>query len=247
MKQRLVGAALMILALTARAQQVEITGFDRGGLLTWTNSVAPVFYGIETKWDLNHTWVPLPNWSSETTGPVTSVDIGNDADGFLAVMHNFSVAFDQEPPRGLFFRVVTSDTPLTLPSATNSLQIHNASTSELANVHLTLISPRGDQSVADFPSIPPGSNSPIAWLVGEMPDPDWFPTNVVQVYPPEPSHGWSMSYRQDVIYRRFATHRIVVGQPDKRISVTVSNDSLTVFNEWMGFGETHPYLSDPQY
>ena len=131
---------LLLLAMTARgvAQQVEIIGFDPSGMLTWSNTPPPLYCGIETKWNMNHTWLPLQDWSLHATTPVTTTTIAIAALWNQLEMLTRNIVFDVDF-QGLFFRIVASPSPLGPRYATNQIQITNASTSVLANIEIGMV------------------------------------------------------------------------------------------------------------
>ena len=55
--------ALAVIALSAPAQEVKIIGIDQSGTITWSNSATPLHCGVEAKWDMRHTWLPLLDWN----------------------------------------------------------------------------------------------------------------------------------------------------------------------------------------
>jgi len=234
-------AVLLVLAvpLLAASQQVEIIGFDHSGTLTWSNTPPPLYCGVETKWNMHHTWLPIQDWNLHVTTPVTNTAIA------LAELWDqvemLSRNLGTDAPHGIFFRIVASPSPLGPRSATNLVQITNASTSVLAFVEIGLIESWSHNPITNWPTLAQGATTPGVPVVQDIPLPGSAIAPVMNLGELVTQEGWYVSYDHDGSNRVFESMVIPFGDPQKNISVTVSNASVSVLFEWFGFGGTFPY------
>jgi hypothetical protein len=236
-------SALAILALPTSAQEVEIIGIDHFGTITWSNSPTPLYCGVEGKWDMGHTWLPMPDWDLLVTTPVTNTtsDVMALWEAIRGLVWNLSGGTEQA--NGLFFRVVASSSPLAPRYATNFVHVANASTSILANVEIGSIDNGSYTPITNLASLAQGSNSPPI-PVAENITPPWLApvTNIVpMVVDPPLQEGWYVTYEQSGSNRVAQAPVLPFGKPEKNVTVTVSNDSVTITYQWYGLARTFPY------
>ncbi len=239
---KILGALILVFGLivSSAAQEVEIIGFDHSGLLTWSNTPPPVYCGVEVKWDLRHTWLPMQDWNLLVTGPLTNttVDIKALWDQLSVLLPNLT----GDGPHGLFFRIVASPSPLDPPYATNLVRVANASTSVLANVEIGLVESWSHNPITNLTSLVQGTTSPVVPVVQDIPLPtSGTMSNVVTLGGTSVQDGWYVSYEQNGSNRMVESSVVPFGDPEKNVGVTVSNASVTVTFEWFGFSGTRQY------
>lgn len=164
--------ALAVIALSAPAQEVKIIGIDQSGTITWSNSATPLHCGVEAKWDMRHTWLPLLDWNVLVTTPVTNTtaDLMALWDQLDVVVHNLTGG---DSLRGLFFRVVASPAPLETRYATNLVQVMNASTSVLAGIEIGTIDNGSHNPITNWPSLTQGACLPPVPVVQDITPPSF--------------------------------------------------------------------------
>ena len=231
---------LCAVAVPATAQQVEIIGFDHSGVLTWSNTPPPLYCGIETKWNMKHTWLPLQDWNLHVTTPVTNttIEIADLWDQLEMLTRNIVFDVDFE---GLFFRVVASPSPLGPRYATNQIQITNASTSVLANVEIGLVEGWTHNPITNWPSLAQGASTPVIPVVQDIHPPGSELAPLMNMGELVTQEGWYVSYDHDGSNQVFESVVLAFGEPEKNILMTVSNASLTIHLEWLRFEQTFPY------
>jgi len=233
---------LLAAALSVAGQHVEIIGLDHSGTLTWSNTPPPLYCGVEAKWDLRHTWLPLGEWNLLAAGPVTNSAIPGDAlwDQIDVLLRNLT----GDGLHAVFFRVVASPDPLAPRYATNLVHITNASTSVLHNVAVGL---KQDGSYApaltNFASLAPTTTTPAIPVWQEIVFSSGDVTNVITplTWPLPVPDGWYVSYDHTGSNRVVESMVLPFGEPEKNVGVTVSNESVTITFEWIGFSGTFPY------
>jgi len=238
----LVCLLLLAAAVPAAAQQVEIIGIDHTGTITWSNSPTPLYCGVEGKWDLRHTWLPLLDWNVLVTSSVTnsSTDVPELWSGLDNMLRNLTGG---DGINALFFRVVASQSPLEPRHATNIITLVNASTSVLANVEIGSVDGGTQAPVTNLPALLQGNSSQPIPIAQEIPLPIFGSvTNIIAplVVDPPMQEGWYVSYDHDGSNRVVESMVIPFGEPEKHIRVTVSNATVTVLYEWVGFSGTLP-------
>jgi hypothetical protein len=241
--------AVVTLGCSAMAQQPQITGFSADGMLTWTNAQTNVYCGIEVSWNLNESWQGItaepPYWNLQPTQIVTSVTVAD----FVQVWPMLQVAFSNlgENAKGMYFRVVSSPTPLVQPLITNGVHLTNASETVLSNVTIGL---KQNWSYSPLTNL-----GVLAQSVGTSIMPVWKPrvpffsqaqapfTNlspavggVVVV-----EDGWYVAYDQAGSNRVVEMFVVDFGQPERNFFLTVSNSSVTMEAEWLGRSRTVSY------
>lgn len=233
---------LAFLAVSSPAQQVEIIGIDQFGTITWSNTPTPLYCGVEGKWDMRHTWLPLLDWNVLVTTPVTNTttDVMALWEQLSAVLQNLTGG---QEANALFFRVVASPSPLGPRYATNLIHVANASTSVLVNVEIGTIDSGAHTPITNLASLAQGTTSPAVPVVQDIPPPSvGTVTNLIpMVIVPPVQEGWYVSYEQNASNRLVESMVIPFGSPEKNVGVTVSNNSVTVRFEEFGFGWTTQY------
>ena len=231
---------LLVVALPTTAQQIEIIGFDHTGSLTWSNTPPPLYCGIETKWNMNHTWLPLQDWNLHAINSVTNTTIALADLWDQMEMLTQNIVFDVDF-QGLFFRIVASPSPLGPRYATNQMQITNASTSVLANVEIGMVESWSHNPITSWPSLAQGATTPVVPVVQDIPPPGSQIAPLMNLGELVTQEGWYVSYDHDGSNRVFESVVLAFGEPQKNILLTVSNASVTVRLEWFRFQQTFPY------
>ncbi len=235
-------AMVLIFSLTslAVAQKVEIIGLDHSGLIAWSSTNQSLYCGLETKWNLQHTWLPIQEWNLLMTTPVTNttVDINAVSDQISVILKNLT----GDGLHGLFFRIVASTSPLGPSYATNLVRVVNTSTSVLANVEIGLIENWSHNPITNLTSLGQGDTSPIVPVVQDIPLPTSDPISVVvPMIGVSVQDGFYLSYDHNGSNRIFESTVVPFGDPEKNIRMTVSNVSIKVTYEWLGFSGTRQY------
>ena len=233
---------ILIFSLTslAVAQNVEIIGLDHSGLISWSTTNTPIYCGVEAKWNLHHTWLPIQEWNLLMTSPVTNttVDINSLMDQISALIRTLT----GDDLHGIYFRIVASSSPLGPTYATNLIRVINTSTSVLANVEIGLIENWSHNPITNLTSLVQGETSPVIPVVQEIALPT---SSVISVVVPtvgiSVQDGFYLSYDHNGSNRMFESTVVPFGDPEKNIRVAVSNASLTVTFEWFGFSGTRQY------
>ena len=231
---------LFSLALSSFSQQVVITGLDNAGLITWSTTNTPLYCGVETKWNLQHSWLPIQEWNLLMTSPVTNttVDINALWDQISVMLQNLT----GDGLHGLFFRIVASTSPLGPSYATNLVRVVNTSSSVLANVEIGLIENWSHNPITNLTSLVQGGTSPVIPVVQDIPLPTSGPISpIVPTVGISVQDGFYLSYDHNGSNRVFECSVIPFGDPEKNIRMAVSNASLTVTYEWFGFSGTRQY------
>ena len=203
------------------SQESRIIEFVPPATLTWTNSQTNVYYAIEYTWDFDYGWTAIwdPALNLVATTSVSSADVGEIAD-----ILSFQVwpLLKINPP--LFYRIVSSTEPLASRLVTNEVMLFNASTSTLAGISLGYQSPIGSRSqVTNLGDLVSGSNTEYHAFAETFP----YSGPVSQL------HGAFFHFEQAGVVRDRVVSFIWWGPPQKRLQVTVSNDSYTVRAEWL--------------
>jgi hypothetical protein len=215
---------LFVAILPATAQKCEIIGFDHSGTLTWSNSLPPLYCGVEAKWDLRHTWLPLGEWNLLVTSSVTNSTVPGDAlwDQLDVVLRNLT----GDGLHAMFFRVVVSPSPLGPRYATNVVHVTNASTSVLDNITVGL--KHGEaygSALTNFPSLLQDMSMPGVAVQQEIVFMSGAITNVITPllsWPFPVQDGWYLSYDQAGSNRLVESMVVPFGDPEKNVGVTVS-------------------------
>jgi hypothetical protein len=239
---KIVSTLLIVFVLTslAVAQKVEIIGLDKSGLITWSTTNQSLYCGLETKWNLQHTWLPIQEWNLLMTSPVTNttVDINSLWDQISLMLQNLT----GNGLHGLYFRIVASTSPLSPSYATNFVRVINTSTSELANVEIGLIENWSHNPITNLASLVQGDTSLIVPVVQDIPLPTSDPISVVvPMVGVSVQDGFYLSYDHNGSNRMFESTVVSFGDPEKNIRMAVSNASLTVTYEWLGFRGMRQY------
>ena len=233
---------VLIFSLTSLtvAQKVEIIGLDHSGLISWSTTNQSLYCGLETKWNLQHTWLPIQEWNLLMTTPVTNttVDISAVSDQISVILKNLT----GDGLHGLFFRIVASTSPLGPSYATNLVRVVNTSTSVLTNVEIGLIENWSHNPLTNLTSLVQGETSPVIPVIQDIPLPTSGPISpVIPMVGVSVQDGFYLSYDHNGSNRLFESTVVSFGDPEKNVRMAVSNVSLTVTYEWLGFRGTRQY------
>lgn len=237
---------LLAAFLPAAAQQSRIIDVAADSTITWTNAETNVFCGIEWNWNLGYTWLPAVNpdpglqplgdtgpvWNILVTQPVCQVTI-EEFNALWFAVQNVTINMGDDPPHGIFLRLLSSREPLGDRLFTNLVRMVNASTSPLSSVEFGLQVNWSREQTVDAEDLPPGSNTVYHPLTMT-----WPYESAELAGPP----GVYMAYTQADTFHDHATGLFIpFGPPEKRVSIIVSNDSYTVDLEWTRRNLTTPY------
>lgn len=149
------GCLFLLVAMSAVAQEPEVTGFTRDGSLSWTAPYTTGVFGVEWTLDLAWSWMPGV-WNRPITSHVMNVDVQLDALGDL----DSSFPEISEKLNSVYFRVVSSPFPLSERIVTNTLRVSNSSTGTLTNVSVWVGREFNKALLTNMPALATGEVSP---------------------------------------------------------------------------------------
>lgn len=235
--------ALAVFAMPALAQSVKIIGIDYSGMITWSNSATPLYCGVEGKWNMNHTWLPMPDWNVRVSTPLTntSTDVMALWNTIKGLAWNLSGGTEQAD--GLFFRVVAASSPLAPRYATNVIHVANASSFALTDVEIGSINNGNRSAIMHLALLAQGANSPPIPVAQDITPPRLTSvTNIVPVVAAPPlQEGWYVTYEHSGSSRLAQAPVFPFGAPEKNVLVTVSNESVTITYQWFRLTRTFSY------
>jgi|APSaa5957512622_1039677.scaffolds.fasta_scaffold25808_1 hypothetical protein len=234
---RTLAVFFLLAALPAAAQQPKITGLAADGALTWTNTESSTHCAIEWTIDLNWSWTPLlPEsfWNMPVTSSAQNVELPLNA---LLALNHLIPEMDRRWDSH-FFRIRAGTNSLPLPSITNWITFANLSTSVLQDVSIGTMWSSTATEITNVPAMPPGeSMNGIAlatpfihhWDI-LMPLGEGFP-----------SHGWYAVFTQDGVVHELGQPIFELGPAHPDVTVTVSNQSWSIWWDWLNWGGTKEY------
>jgi len=232
-------AVLLLLAcvLPVAAQHTEIIDFTTPESLTWTNIVTNTYCAIEWTLDLNWNWIPFDQhalWDMPTTSATQTVELPADAiQGVDWLIPEMDRRWDSH-----FFRIRSGTNSIPLPPMTNYVTFVNSSTSILQGISIGTVWSSAKTEVTNIPALPVVAR--VNTIAVVIPFIHIWDTSL-PVGEELPSHGWYVSYLQDGTAHEFGSSIFEFGPADRDVTVTVSNESFTIWWEWLEWGSTTEY------
>jgi hypothetical protein len=195
-------------------------------------------------WNLNYTWLAMgsepPLWNVLVTQQVSSIHVeGNVLSSIWDQVQVLGQALN-DPPQGMFFRIVTSTEPLGLQSLANGLYVMNSSTSVLSNVTFGEKHLGGYNPTTNIGHLAQSETSQV-FKVWEVWNPAGGGSTVPMASPTPVQEGWYVSYDQNGSNRVAEGSVLPFGPTEMNVILTVSNSAVTVKPDWLTISWTLNY------
>lgn len=228
---------LLAAAVPAAAQQPEITGFAEDGTITWTNAEGSTHCAVEWTIDLNWSWIPFDRdslWNMPVTSGTQTIELPLDSLNAL----DWGVPEMERRRNSHFFRIRSGTNSIPLPSITNWITFANLSTSVLQNVSIGTIWSSTPTEITNLPAMPPGAS--VNGLALAIPFIHSWEV-LMPLGEGYPSYGWYLTFTHYGTTHEIGFPILEFGPAHRDVTVTVSNQSYTIWWDWLNWGGTKQY------